>query len=160
VAELVTAARDLHRTSVYQAEDQWSAILDRGGRVDFFGSTVDAPVQLRFGSLEDAQIYTAHVVADLGLPEVQVRHRKGGTRAHYSDGVIAIPSYETWAMRETVLLHEIAHHVCITRHTSAMHDARFTSSLLSLVEYRLGPEAALLLRTGYQASGVPIAVSA
>ena len=156
----MTTARDLHRTAVYQAEDQWSAILDRGGSVDFFGSTIQAPVQLRFGSLEDAQTYTAKIVADLGLPEVHVRHRKGGTRAHYSDGVIAIPSNQPWAMRESVVLHEIAHHVCITQHESAMHDAHFTASLLLLVEYRLGSEAALLLRTGYQASGVPIVVSA
>lgn len=160
MAQLVTTARDLHRTAVYQTEDQWSAILDRGGRVDFFGSIVQAPVQLRFGSLEAAQAYTSDVVADLSLPEIQVRHRKGGSRAHYSDGVIAIPSNEPWAMRETVVLHEIAHHFCITRHKSALHDAYFTSALLLVVEHQLGPEAALLLRAGYQASRVPIAVSA
>ncbi|HAN71376.1 MAG TPA: TIGR04338 family metallohydrolase, partial [Actinobacteria bacterium] len=37
--------------AVYAAEDQWSAVLDRGGVVDFFGSRIDVPMQRRFGDV-------------------------------------------------------------------------------------------------------------
>lgn len=151
---------DRFRQAVYRAEDQWSSILDRGGRVDFFGSQLTAPVQLRFGSLDDVRHYVDRINHKLATPDVRVRERKGGTRAHYEviDGacVIAIPTHEAWAMRESVVLHEISHHICASTLHSTHHDQGFTSTMLSLVEQQLGAEAALLLRTGYQAGGVPV----
>ena len=54
-------------------------------------------------------------------PEVaplRVRARRAATAAHYENrdgaGVIAVPDVGTadWAMRELVVLHEIAHHLC------------------------------------------------
>lgn len=150
---------DRHRQAVYQAEDQWSAVLDRGGHVDFFGSSINAPVQLRFGSLDDVQDYVDRVCRLRRLPFVHVRHRQGGTRAHYEDrvdgSVIAIPTNLSWAMRESVVLHEISHHIGATLHASTQHDRNFTSSMLSLAHEFLGHEAELLLRAGYQAAGVP-----
>ena len=150
---------DRHRHAVYQVEDQWSATLDRGGHVDFFGSSITAPVQLRFGSLNDVQVYVDRVCRLRELPLIGVRHRRGGTRAHYEnrvDGsVIAIPTNLSWAMRESVVLHEISHHIGATLHASTLHDGHFTSSMLSLAHDFLGPEAELLLRAGYQAAGVP-----
>ena len=83
---------------MYRAEDQWSATLDRGGVVDFFGSVIDVPEQLRFGALEAVQTYVDDVVAHLEVPPVRVRHRRAGTRAHYSQGEIAIPTTHGWAM--------------------------------------------------------------
>lgn len=152
-ARIVT---DHHRQAVYRAEDQWSAVLDRGGHVDFFGSAITAPVQIRFGQLGDVTAYVLRTCTERGIEPPIVRHRKGGTRAHYEEGVIAIPSHEPWAMRESVVLHEIAHHICVTGYASAMHDSSFTSVMLSLVLERLGPEAELLLRTGYSATGAPV----
>ena len=151
---------DTLRQAVYRAEDQWSALMDRGGHVDFFGSSITAPVQLRFGSVDDVRVYVDRVCRERRLPEIQVRHRRGGTRAHYEvqpdGGVIAIPTKQLWAMRESVVLHEISHHTAITLHASAHHDQHFTSSMLSLVQEFLGHEAELLLRTSYQAAGVPL----
>ena len=146
---------DRYRQSVYRAEDQWSSVIDRGGPVDFFGSIVQVPTQIRFGGLEDVRAYVEHVCTlhEVAVPDV--RHRKGGSRAHYEAGTIAIPSGHTWAMRESVVLHEIAHHICMQRHTNIDHDVQFTTTMLMLVESRLGPEAALLLRTGYHNSGAP-----
>lgn len=149
---------DHHRSAVYRAEDQWSSTLDRGGVVEFFGSTIDAPTQLRFGDIDHVRVYVEEVISSQELPEVAVRHRKGGSRAHYADGVIAIPSNEQWAMREAVVLHEIAHHACVSLAGNLTHDGLFTAYLLKLVESQLGSAAALLLRTGYQAAGVPIEV--
>lgn len=153
---MTTQNRDVHRSAVYRAEDQWSATLDRGGVVDFFGSVIDVPEQLRFGALEAVQTYVDDVVAHLEVPLVRVRHRRGGTRAHYSQGEIAIPTTHGWAMRESVVLHEVAHHVCVTDRSSGAHDRYFTATMLELADIRFGPGAALLLRTGYQAAGVPV----
>lgn len=147
---------DRFRQAVYQAEDQWSAIIDRGGVVDFFGSRLDAPVQLRFGSLSDVETYVTVTCAGADVQAPAVRHRKGGARAHYSQGVIAIPSDQPWAMRESVVLHEIAHHMTVCGNGRAEHDGHFTSAMLFLVGEKLGPVAELLLRTGYGAAGVPV----
>lgn len=151
---------DRHRQAVYRAEDQWSSLIDRGGSVDFFGSTLQAPVQLRFGRLEEVITYVDRACTDYGITPPSVRHRKGGTRAHYSAGVIAIPTNEAWAMRESVVLHEIAHHVCMTSGGSTEHDEQFTAAMLVLVRERLGHEAELLLRTGYAACGAPLVEAA
>lgn len=149
---------DQFRQAVYRAEDQWSVILDRGGRVDFFGSQLTAPVQMRFGSLGDVSSYVGHVCRNCNVEPPSVRHRKGGTRAHYEidEGVIAIPSDYLWAMRESVVLHEIAHHLCVTGNSSVLHDRDFTNTMLTLAREQLGHEAELLLRTGYQAAGAPL----
>jgi putative metallohydrolase (TIGR04338 family) len=141
--------------AVYRAEDQWSALIDRGGPVDFFGSTIHAPVQMRFGSLEAVNRYVQHVCRSQAVDPPQIRHRKGGSRAHYANGVIAIPTHEPWAMRESVVLHEIAHHICISNAGVPLHDRHFTAAMLTLVQDNLGYEAELLLRTGYQAAGIP-----
>jgi putative metallohydrolase (TIGR04338 family) len=147
---------DRLQQSVYRAEDQWSALIDRGGPVDFFGSSIHAPVQLRFGSLEAVSSYVQQVCHSQAIDPPQIRHRKGGTRAHYANGVIAIPTHEPWAMRESVILHEIAHHVCMMNANGLLHDQHFTSTMLSLAKENLGYEAELLLRTGYQAAGIPV----
>lgn len=149
---------DRYRQAVYRAEDQWSAILDRGGRVDFFGSQLIAPVQVRFGSLEDVSAYVRHICRNHNVEPPSIRHRKGVTRAHYEieGAVIAIPSDHLWAMRESVVLHEIAHHLCVNENASALHDRHFTSTMLALVREQMGHEAELLLRTGYQAAGAPV----
>ncbi len=153
------SATDRYRQAVYHAEDQWSAILDRGGTVDFFGSTITVPVQMKFSSLGHVKRYVAHVCRSHGIPEPGVRHRRGGTRAHYEvreDGaVIAIPSDEPWAMRESVVLHEISHHACSSKNGTTDHDAQFAATMLSIVHTQLGLEAELLLRTGYHSAGVP-----
>ncbi len=151
---------DSLRPAVYRAEDQWSATMDRGGRVDFFGSMIMVPAQLRFGNLEDVQSYVDAVCRVHDLPAVRVRHRQGATRAHYEVKehirVIAVPTNHAWAMRESVVLHEVAHHGCHTRHDTMRHDAQFATTMLELVREQLGYEAELLLRTGYQAAGVPV----
>lgn len=143
--------RDAARARVYAAEDQWSAALDRGGRVDFFGSTLDLRPQLRFGSLEAMAAYVDGVAVRVGARPVRVRHRRGSTKAHYVDGEIAIPSQARWACRQSVLLHEFAHHLAGPEHG---HDAEFRGHMLALVEFELGSAAALLLRAGYEAQGL------
>ncbi len=144
---------DRDRAAVYAAEDQWSAALDRGGPMDFFGSHLLLPVQRRFGDLTAMQTYIdARCAEHPTAGPVAVRTRQGQTQAHYADGVIAIPVETTWACRESVLLHEFAHH--LNRDADAHHGARYRAVMHALVESVLGVEAAFLLRTCYDANGV------
>lgn len=159
---------DLWRSQVYSAEDQFSALLNRGGSVDFFGSILDVPTQRRFGDLDTVREYVNRVfdsvaVTHAGIEPPLIRQRKGSKSAHYDYSVktIAIPIDDQWALRESVILHECAHHLTWFVHSEdvAPHGPEFTSLMLFLVELMLGEAAALLLRAGYQEAGVPINIS-
>jgi putative metallohydrolase (TIGR04338 family) len=154
-------------SAVYAAEDQWSAVLDRGGVVEFFGSRIDVPIQRRFGDLESVQRYVDEVLASAFVcgtyphaGPVTVRERAGQRVAHYEPGaaVIAIPLRTMWAARESVVLHEVAHHLaCSTgpvEHGPRWHGSTYRMAMCGLVAAVLGEQAALLLRTGYEESGV------
>jgi putative metallohydrolase (TIGR04338 family) len=156
-------------SALYAAEDQWSAVLDRGGQVDFFGSRLDIPVQRRFGDIASVQSYVDRVLA---LPmvvaaypnagPVRVRERSGQRRAHYepASAAIAIPMRDLWAGRESVVLHEVAHHLACSIGVPASpsgrrwHGTEFQAAMCGLVSEVLGEQAALLLRAGYDAAGV------
>ena len=162
----VTAAgsRDLQRARVYRAEDAWAAQLDaaRLGAplATVGGSAVLLPAERRLGSMAAAADYAARVVA---LPEVvavfgrvpppRLRPRRGTRSAHWEPpGTIALPlppHGEPWALRETVLLHELAHHLAETAGIARGHRPPFPAAVLLLVRVVLGEEAALALRVAY-----------
>ena len=79
--------------------------------------------------------------------------RRGVRAAHWEPpGTIAVPvpvHGEPWALRETVLLHELAHHVGETTGLSRGHRQPFPALVLLLVEAALGAEAAFALRVDY-----------
>ncbi|HUR14647.1 MAG TPA: TIGR04338 family metallohydrolase [Mycobacteriales bacterium] len=147
--------RDTQRSQVYAAEEAWALRLDaarRGARrAVVAGSALTLPQELRFGSLEDAQRYAEHHLA--GLPPVRLRIRKGQAAAHYSppdDLALPLPPYgEPWALRESVLLHELAHHVAFHTDGTADHGPSYTACMLDLVARVLGEEAAFALRVDY-----------
>jgi putative metallohydrolase (TIGR04338 family) len=153
--------RDAQRARVYAAEEAWGLRLDaarRGARSALVGgSTLTLPQELRFGTLGDAQRYAeqhAH-----GLPPVTLRERKGQGSAHYAPpGEIALPlpRYgEPWALRESVLLHELAHHLAFHTAGGAVdHGSSYTTCMLDLVARALGEEAAFALRVDYGEHGV------
>jgi putative metallohydrolase (TIGR04338 family) len=156
-------------SALYAAEDQWSAVLDRGGQVDFFGSRIDVPMQRRFGDIASVRSYVDRVLA---LPAVRaaypaagpvsVRERSGQRRAHYepATATIAIPMRDVWGGREAVVLHELAHHLACSAGVPTSpsgrrwHGAEFQTAMGDLVIEVLGAQAALLLRAGYDAAGV------
>jgi putative metallohydrolase (TIGR04338 family) len=152
--------RDSQRARTYAAEDAWALRLDaarRGApRAVIAGSSVLLPSELVFGTLEAAQAYADSALHE--VPAVRLRTRKGQTKAHWeAPGVIALPvpeHGEPWAMRESVLLHELAHHVAFHRHGVADHGPTYRACMLDLVEQRLGPEAGLALRVSYGENGV------
>ncbi|MCU1591085.1 MAG: hypothetical protein JWP11_2341 [Frankiales bacterium] len=151
---------DSQRSRVYAAEGAWELQLDaarRGARrATVGGSSVLLPTELLFGTLESAREYAARTVSS--YPPVTLRRRKGPTQAHWEPpGVIALPVPEhgqPWALRESVLLHELAHHVAFHRHAVVDHGASYRACMLELVEQALGPEAALALRVAYGEQGL------
>lgn len=156
--------RDTQRARVYAAEDFVRMMFDRaatrGSRVvEFFGTQLTLPPEARFGSVAAVQRYVDEVLA---LPAVRanwpavgplrVRARRGVNAAHYeSDGVIAVPATGSWAMRELVVLHEIAHHLC---RVPPAHGPLFVATLCSLAESVMGPELGHILRVCYGNEGV------
>ncbi len=165
--------RDHQRARVYRAEDAWAARLDAARRgaplTQLAGSALLLPAERRFGTLEAAAGYAARVLA---LPAVQqgigvvappaLRLRAGVGAAHWEPpGLIALPvpkHGEPWALRECVLLHELAHHLGETLDLCRRHRAPYPAVLLALVEAALGPEAALALRIAYGEERVAVGV--
>ena len=163
--------RDAQRSRVYRAEDAWASRLDaarRGAaRATVAGSSVLLPGERRLGSLDAASSYARDVLALPGVtasvgalgPPV-LRPRRGVRAAHWEPpGTIALPvpqHGEPWGLRETVLLHELAHHVGETTGRAAGHRAPFPALVLLLVEQVLGSEAAFVLRVEYGEHAVEV----
>lgn len=162
------SVRDTQRAKVYAAEEFVRTLFDRaaehGNRVvDFFGTQLTLPPEGRFASVQSVQTYVDDV---LGMAVVReswpvgdslvVRARRGVTAAHYErfdDGAaIAVPEGRTtWALRELVVLHEIAHHLC---GAEPPHGPEFVATFCELAGAVMGPEVAHVLRVVYAKEGV------
>lgn len=164
------APRDSQRGKVYGAEHLVHRIFDRSADyplVEIAGSRLTLPPERRFGSIESVQSYVDRVLAlnwvrvswpRAGVP-VRVRERAGTTQAHYerTGAIMAVPGFRSgsgWALRELVILHELAHHLADAREPA--HGGRFVDRLLTLVDGVIGAEAALLLRVTLLDCGVRI----
>lgn len=164
--------RDVDRSAVYQAENLVRRLLDRATdfpTIEVAGSRITLPVERRFGSVESVHTYLQSV---LGMPAVRerwpersalacrVRQRRGSGEAHYqyAGAVIAVPTAMSsrrgtaWAMRELVVLHELAHHLVGDAET--FHGRAFRGTLLELVDMLIGPELRLLLLVSYADGGI------
>jgi putative metallohydrolase (TIGR04338 family) len=154
---------------VYAAEEFVRTLFDRAAEhgsptVQFFGAQLTLPPEGRFGSVASVQRYIDDVLALPAvrqhwpeLPPVRVRARRAATAAHYENrggaGVIAVPDRDTadWAMRELVVLHEVAHHLCPAQPS---HGPEFVATLCTLAELVMGPEVGHVLRVVYAKEGV------
>jgi putative metallohydrolase (TIGR04338 family) len=161
--------RDFQRAKVYAAEEFVRTMFDRAAEygsptVDFFGTQLTLPPEGRFGSVASVQRYVDDVLALPAVrqqwPEVsppRVRARRAATAAHYENhdgaGVIAVPDRDTadWAMRELVVLHEVAHHLC---RAQPAHGAEFVATMCTLTALVMGPELGHVLRVVYGKEGV------
>ncbi|MEU7630178.1 TIGR04338 family metallohydrolase [Nocardia sp. NPDC049220] len=156
--------RDSQRAKVYDAEQLVRGVFDRADEhnirtVELYGSHLTLPIERRFASVESVQSYVDRVLelnwiraqwVRAAVP-VRVRPRAGTTAAHYetAEGVLAVPLYSgatAWALRELVILHELAHHLESDPAAAAPHGPEFCGRYLELVDGVVGPEAALLLR--------------
>ncbi len=162
------APRDSQRAKVYAAEGFVRMLFDRAAEhgspaVEFFGTQLTLPPEARFGSVASVQRYVDEVLA---LPAVRrqwpdvsplrVRSRRSAIAAHYESrdgaGVIAVPDRDTadWALRELVVLHEVAHHLC---RAQPPHGPEFVATSCALAELVMGPEAGHVLRVVYATQG-------
>jgi len=162
--------RDSQRARVYQAEHLVQRVFDRSAEypvIEIAGSRLTLPAERRFGTVESVQSYVDRVLTlnwvraawPRARVPVRVRERAGSTQAHYerSGSVIAVPGFRTgsgWALRELVILHELAHH--LGDDGSPAHGGAFVERLLTLVDGVVGAEAALLLRITMLDTGVAI----
>ena len=89
---------------------------------------------------------------------VAVRPRRAATAAHYEShdgtGVIAVPERGAagWAMRELVVLHEVAHH--LASGGGPPHGSKFVATFCELTSAVMGPEVGHVLRVVYSKEGV------
>ncbi|MFD3706521.1 TIGR04338 family metallohydrolase [Nocardia sp. NPDC058658] len=163
--------RDSQRAKVYDGEQLVRGVFDRaeefGHRtVDIYGSQLTLPVERRFASVESVQSYVDKVLAlnwvrahwERAAVPVRVRARGGAAAAHYepANAVLAVPLHTgstAWALRELVVLHELAHHLSPDS-AEAPHGPEFCTRYVELVDGIIGPEAALLIRTTFAGCGV------
>jgi len=167
----VSDLRDFQRSRVYDAEHLVHRIFDRSAQypvIEVAGSRLTLPVERRFGSIESVQLYVGQVLALAWVRQswaraavpVVVRERAGSAQAHYerAGSEMAVPGYRSgsgWALRELVILHELAHH--LAPDIEIAHGATFVGRMIALVEEIIGPEAGLLLRVTMQDVGVQVA---
>jgi putative metallohydrolase (TIGR04338 family) len=154
--------RDTQRAKVYAAEEFVRTLFDRAAEhgnsvVEFFGTQLTLPPEGRFATVTAVQRYVDEVLAHVGADRpLTVRARRGVTAAHYErsdDGAtIAVPDHRsTWALREVVVLHEIAHHLS---EAEPPHGPEFVAAFCELAEAVMGPEVAHVLRVVYAKEGV------
>lgn len=149
--------RDSQRQRVYDAEGIVRSMLDRAVEFDspvvtVEGITLTLPPEAKFASVAGVQSYCDRVCELIDTTPVTVRERKGSSKAHYEPGgVIAVPDGRNrWAMREIVVLHELAHHVTRSRGGwVAAHGPEFVGNFIELAERVMAPEMGLLLRVVY-----------
>ncbi len=162
--------RDSQRAKVYDAENLVHRIFDRSAQfpvVEVAGSRLTLPVERHFATLESVQVYVDAVLAAAAvrarwpracLP-VAVRERSGQQQADYQrlTAILAVPLHvgnRAWALRELVILHELAHHLADTEEEP--HGPAFTERLIALTGEIVGEEAGFLLRTTMWDNGVRI----
>ncbi|MET7771281.1 TIGR04338 family metallohydrolase [Nocardia sp. NPDC005366] len=167
------SVRDIQRAKVYDAERLVRGMFDRADRagsrtVELYGSRITLPIERRFASVASVQVYADKVLAlnwvraqwDRASVPLRVRSRAGAAAAHYevADAVLAVPLHTggtAWALRELVVLHELAHHLepATATATVAPHGPEFCTRYVELVDGVIGPEAALVLRTSLLGCG-------
>ena len=166
--------RDVQRGGVYDAEQLVRTVFDRvdenGLRVvESHGSQLTLPVERKFASLDSVRTYVEKVLAlnwvrarwPRAVVPVRVRARRGATSAHYEHltATLAVPLHiggTAWALRELVLLHELAHHLEPDPDGTAPHGTEYCGRFIDLVDGIVGAEAAFLLRATMLDCGVVI----
>lgn len=142
--------------AVYSAENQLSDLLSLADETEvrtyeFYGSKLELPIERKFASLESIETYCNTVLKLRQVRErypiqaakpITVRARKTDRSAHYQRGEIAIcPNGSRWALREMVVLHELAHHLAI----GDDHGRKFQTAYAFLLTECVGPEVGIIM---------------
>jgi putative metallohydrolase (TIGR04338 family) len=161
--------KDPDRRAVYAAEDELVGWLDSTSAaqptVTVDGHTFEPGPDLRFTEPAAAATYVDAVLERLRaagkdydgreLEQVTVRPRAGARMAVYEPETrtIALPPFEIggrWALRATVVLHELTHHLSGEHH----HTPTWRATFLRLLEDAGLPVTAQLLQLAYAAEGL------
>lgn len=149
--------RDSQKQRVYEAERRLRTMLDNCAEsgnptVELNGIRLTLPPEARYGSVQSVQTYVDRVLAHPAVIDrwparsrqgVRVRPRRGDRHAHYQWGEIAVPDGRNrWAMREVVILHELAHHFA----PLDAHGPGFVAVFIELLSTVMAPEVGLALR--------------
>lgn len=158
---------DKHAT--YDAEHMLASWLDavspQTRTVNCLGATFQPEDEVKFTDPDAVQTYVDRVLDHLRRnghsydgqehTAVTVKARRGAKAAEYANAVITIPPREiggAWSLRETVVLHEIAHHLDTSG--GPAHGARFRATLVRLLENIGSPVTAHLLQGAYAERGL------
>lgn len=152
---------DSGRSRVYNAEFQLRDIFSNGSLsrvVKFKGMTLTLPDERKFGALETVQSYADAVIEMVRdtypakrVPVIEGR-KSLRHRAYWDWEKIVLPQREVgaWAWRETVVLHEIAHHLT----PGAGHNGEFCGAFVYLLTEIIGPEAGWLMGVLLNENGI------
>ncbi len=163
------STRDPDQRAVYAAEDRLAVWLDSATperpTVTVDGQTYEPGPDLRFTTPAAAATYVDTVLARLRSAgkdydgreqqQVSVRPRAGARMATYEPAArtIALPPFEVggrWALRATVVLHELTHHLSGEQH----HTPLWRATFLRLLEDAGLPVTAQLMQLAYAAEGL------
>ena len=159
--------RDSQRQRVYDAEGRLRGMFDYtvahdNPEVEVNGVRLTLPPEAKFGDVASVQRYCDRVCTLAGVPPVSVRERQGERMAHYEPigHVVAVPDGRNrWAMREIVVLHELAHHVTHMHNGGvAAHGPEFVCEFIDLLALIMAPQVALALRMICDIEGVKCTV--
>lgn len=144
--------RDVGRAEVYSAEHHIAKMMERGGPVDFYGSTIELPPDVRFGQVADMQRYVDSCWPRLSLCSApSIVESKGYKRAYYRKRThtIHIPD-ERWARTRLTLIHEMTHALVGIEHPGAQaHGEEFRRMMPCVMEELGMSAAALVLRANF-----------
>jgi putative metallohydrolase (TIGR04338 family) len=152
--------RDTTRQHLYATEDVLRGLFDRAAQgspvVEVEGITLTLPPEGRFASIPSLQEYCDRVCDIIGMSRVNVRATSTGDSAAYylaAGNILAVPNGRNrWAMRELIVLHELAHKMTPLR--SASHGPEFVANYITLLDRVMAPEASLAARVIYRTSGL------
>lgn len=160
------------QAQAYSAEFAIRSVLDNVAAseepivITVAGSSLVIPLERKFGRIEDIQAYVDLCCHMIKATPPRVRSRKSIKHAHYQSGEIAIPTNETqaagksgWAMREIVVLHELAHHLTPNCRDDGGHGSAFVATFLDLIKRFMGHETWLLAFSTFHSAGVALGAS-
>lgn len=151
-------------TAAYRAEWSLDFLLsnatEESRTATIGGATVVIPNEYKFGHIDTIRDYVNRVIdrvnADLGTNHGHVTVTEGRKtlckKAYYINGNITVPQRDKgeWAWRQTVVLHEVAHHLTPWHG----HDSVFTGMLAYLFDEFIGPEAGFMYRVLLSNEGI------
>lgn len=154
--------RDSQQSIVYAAETLLWGLFSRclefdNPVVEVERVTLTLPPEGKFADIESLQTYCDNVCRTMNVHPVRVRaSRNDHGNAFYCGSEIVVPNGRNrWAMRELVVLHELAHHVTRIRSArAAAHGPEFVANYIELLTRVMGEPAGLAARLVYATNGV------